>query len=84
MRSSLDKNRAKRRAAWPMSVRRLQDGDGPPAMAGSTAQERIAAVAELTRQSWSLTRADPPGYSRHAAPVKVVALSDVAAVRAAR
>lgn len=70
-----DKARAKRRDAWPVGVRRLQDAD-PAAMPDSTAQQRIAAVAELTRQSWSLAGLEVPDYSRRATPIRLVPLSD--------
>ena len=76
MNGHLDENRVKGRQTWPMGVRRLQDADAAT-MPDSNAQERIGAVAELTRQSWNLARLDVPEYSRQATPIKLVPLSDL-------
>jgi len=71
---------AEQRKAWPVAVRRLQDGDSA-VMSETTAQQRIAAVDELTRLCWSLARLDVPEYPREATPVQVVSLSERARTR---
>jgi hypothetical protein len=68
--------RVQKRSTWPVAVRGLRDRDAVPGMPESTPLERLAAVDELTRQSWSLAGLKMPDYSRRATPIKVVAVSD--------
>jgi hypothetical protein len=72
----LDEDQVKNRRMWPLAVRHLHDAD-TPSMPRSSAQERLAAVAELTRQAWSLAGLELPDYPRHATPVKLVPSSDL-------
>ena len=41
-----------------------------------TAAERVALLAELSRQMWELSRRPMPAYSRSAMPVRFVTLNE--------
>jgi len=47
---------------------------GDPRM-GGTAAERVAAVAELTRTAWTLSKRPLPTYTRATMPVVVTTLA---------
>lgn len=59
------------RAGWPVELRCLADADSS-ALMGGTAEERLAAVWELTVQAWELSGRDIPTYVRADTPVTAV------------
>lgn len=75
---ALDAARVNRRRTSRIVVRRLEDGEAP-VMPHSSAQERIAAVTELTRASWQLAGFEVPDYPRHRTPIRVTSRSELAA-----
>ncbi|MEX0691636.1 MAG: hypothetical protein WD934_05295 [Gemmatimonadales bacterium] len=48
---------------------------GDPRM-GGTAQQRLAAVAELTAEAWRLSGRPLPTYTRATMPIRVATLKD--------
>lgn len=62
----------RRRAAWPVAVRRLREA-APPRMYGTPAS-RLRAVEELTQQCWALAGKSLPSYTREEIPVRVTRL----------
>jgi len=65
--------RARRRAAWLIVVRRMSDPVEPELI--GTAESRLRAVGELTEQCWTLARKSLPTYARHEIPVRLARLS---------
>jgi hypothetical protein len=57
---------------WTARVYRLGQEPGDDLSAVSTAEERLAMVAELSRRMWSLTGQPVPTYSRARMPARVV------------
>jgi hypothetical protein len=63
-----------RRREWPVRIFRL--GDEPPDdLSSTTAEERIAMVAELSARMWELTGRPLPSYTRATMPVRIVPLA---------
>lgn len=64
--------RAKARATWP--IRRYPVGQEPADAdrVGGTVDQRIAMVAELTRQQWALAGRQWPSYRRANAPGRII------------
>lgn len=61
------------RRGWPVRIFRL--GDEPPDdLSSTTAEERIALVAELSARTWELAGRTFPTYTRAAMPVRIVPL----------
>ena len=65
--------RARRRAAWPIVVRRMSEPVEPELI--GNAESRLRAVGELTEQCWTLARKSLPTYARHEIPVRLTRLS---------
>jgi hypothetical protein len=60
------------RRDWTARVYRLGEEPGDDLSAVSTAEERLAMLAELSRRMWSLTGRPVPSYSRAEMPGRVV------------
>lgn len=71
-RDDLTERAKRRRAAWPVAVRRLREAV-PPRMFGTPAS-RLRAVEELTEQCWVLAGKSLPSYARDETPVRVTRL----------
>ncbi len=61
-----------RAAAFPVRVYRLGHEPGDDLMASTTAEERVAMVAELTARMWELAGGTHATYSRQTIPVRLV------------
>jgi hypothetical protein len=68
-----DERRAKR-ASWPIKQFRL--GEEPPDWAGTTAEQRLAAMWEIALQTWRVAGLPIPDYDRAHTPIRVCRLGD--------
>lgn len=62
----------RRRATWPIAVKRASEGAEPEIF--GTPESRLRAVVELTEQCWALARKSVPTYARHETPVRLTRL----------
>jgi hypothetical protein len=54
----------------------LASDEAGDARVGGTVAERLALLAELSRQMWALTKRPIPSYTRKTMPVRVTTLDD--------
>jgi hypothetical protein len=67
------KERARRRAGWPVSVATLAtDADAEDLRETTTAVERVLMVWRLTQDAWALTGKPLPEYDRRNMPGRVI------------
>ncbi len=64
------------RASIRARIVRLADSPGDDLSDCTTAAERLALVADLTREAWALSGREMPGYSRAQVPVVKVRLHE--------
>jgi hypothetical protein len=57
------------RASWPIRLYRLGDEPDDDLSQITTVEERLAMVAVLTAEAWSLAGKPLPAYARHETPV---------------
>jgi hypothetical protein len=57
---------------WSARIYRLGEEPGDDLSAVTTAEERLAMVAELSRRMWSLTGRPAPVYQRAGIPARLV------------
>lgn len=57
---------------WTARVYRLGQEPGDDLSATTTAEERLAMLAELSRRMWRLTGRPVPAYSRDRIPVQII------------
>lgn len=77
MKSSEDRAaRAHRRATWPVRRTDANDDGRAELCAATTPEERVAMMAELAREAWSLAGKPWPDYARGDAPIRRTTLAE--------
>ena len=69
--STFEERRALR-AAWPVRKVALHDEGRVDERDTTTADERLALVATLTREQWALSGRPIPEYERHEMPGRII------------
>lgn len=67
-----DSSRKRSPAAWPVRLYRLGEEPRADLSAVTTAEERLAMVAQLTMRMWELTGRPWPNYTRATIPVRIL------------
>lgn len=64
--------RARRRASWPGKLTRLGETDDAALMPDATPEERLQALAEVSRRAWALAGYTGPTYDRANIPGRLI------------
>lgn len=70
--SSAREARRAARAHWPVRKFRMEDEPGPDLSATTTADERLAMMWPLARDTWTIAGRTIPDYSRDRMPIRVI------------